>query len=81
MRNREVSTDSEELNLARKKKRQHKLMLDTINDVVSYLLYILLLIAAANTAKNPQAFIFHSSISNIFLMEGEPVFNEVSQLG
>ena len=53
-------------------------MVETIHDIVTYLLYLMLLTAAANTTKDLRAYPFHRSLSDIFLTEGEPMFEDVS---
>jgi len=73
-----VSATTNELEEARKKRLQHKLMKDTIHDVISYLLYLMLLTAAANTTKDLQAYSFHRSLSDVFLTHGELKFDDVS---
>ena len=78
MQSHEVNLNSCDLEAARKKRLQHNIMLNTVHDIVSYLLYIILLTAAANASKDLQAYPFHRSLSDVFLARGQPVFEEVS---
>lgn len=69
--------DPKELEEARQKRMQHKMMISTIHDIITYLFYIVLLTTAANTSKDIQAYRFHQSISNVFLKQGDPLFEQV----
>nr|XP_018672665.1 uncharacterized protein LOC100182818 [Ciona intestinalis] len=71
----------EQLREARLAREKHKIMLETIHEVIVYLLYLILLLMAANTAKDPMSFRFHDSLSDIFLRQGEPLFDEVRTPG
>jgi len=72
-----VKADSGELEEARKKRLKHKIMIDTIYEIVSYVLYLILLTTAVNTVKDSQAFPFHRSLSDVFLTSGDLPFYEV----
>ena len=52
-------------------------MIDTIHEIVSYLVFIILLATAANTTKDSQSYPFYRSLSATFLAQGEPTFDEV----
>ena len=56
---------------------KHKIMMDTIHEVITYVLYVVLLTAAANTSKDNRAFPFHRSLSDVFLTQGDPLFEGV----
>ena len=78
MRNRDVTANETALSEARKKRLQHKIMVNTIHDIVSYILYLILLTTAANSIKSLQAYPFHRSLIEIFITKGEPSFENVS---
>ena len=78
MRNHGVTINEKTLSEARKKRLQHKIMVNTIHDIVSYILYLILLTTAANSTKSLQAYPFYRSLSDVFLSQGELSFEKVS---
>ncbi|XP_076818399.1 uncharacterized protein LOC143464499 isoform X1 [Clavelina lepadiformis] len=77
MRQKTEVLNKECLEEARRKRHEHKVMVKTIHDVCIYLVYLILMLTAVNSSKDPQSFRFHRSLSDIFLAEGEPILDQV----
>ena len=80
MRQKTEVLNKECLEEARRKRHEHKVMVKTIHDVCIYLVYLILMLTAVNSSKDPQSFRFHRSLSDIFLAEGEPILDQVKML-
>lgn len=66
-----------ELDVARKKREHHKKMVETLQEIGTYILYVILLLIATNVAKDPHSFLMRQSVDRIFL-QSDPLFEEVN---
>lgn len=58
--------------------RKRNRMISTAYEIVSYVLYVILLLAASNSSKDPNAYKFHKSLSQVFVDSGDLPFTDVS---
>ncbi|XP_039274067.2 uncharacterized protein LOC120348022 [Styela clava] len=65
------------LEKSRREMLKRKRMVSTAYEILSYLCYVLLLLVASNSAKDPNAFKYHESLSSVFVKSGDPSFNDV----
>lgn len=68
------------LNRYRAEMTKKKRMMAAAYEIVSYLLYVVLLLTASNSTKDINSFGFHRSLQNIFIAEGDPSFKDVSSI-
>ena len=77
MKNCDVTVDKKKLEAAKKERMQHRLMVSTIHDVISYLIYLVLLTIAANSTKDIHSYRFQHSLTKVFFKQGDPLFEQV----
>lgn len=67
--------DKKTLKKARVEANRHKRMIEAIYKIIAYFFYLSILVAAANTSKDHNAFLFHKSLSDILEADFEEVRN------